>query len=202
MKESFKQELLQNYLELIVEKSKESEMLIASGRGLLSQVAKLINRSVFSFLDMGLKVRYGYETVRYRLITSGAHVSMYSDNEIEVVLGLACSPNEIKGRVRLTKKEAEIASELQKIWDHNVNNNYFYDRDKYKKKAEELSFLTHRLECYREYHYQFGLDDFYQKRDLLSEVYVFGGLTDNAIEASTRDLIPLEELFGRDRGTK
>ena len=57
MKESFKQELLQNYLDLIVEKSKESEMLIASGRGLLSQVAKLINKSVYSFLDKGLKVR-------------------------------------------------------------------------------------------------------------------------------------------------
>ena len=197
MKESFKQELLQNYLELIVEKSKESEMLIASGRGLLSQVAKLINKSVYSFLDKGLKVRYGYETVRYRLITSGACVSLYSDNEIEVVLGLACSPNEIKGRVRLTKKEAEIASELQKMWDYNVDYNCFYDRDKFKKKAEELSALTHHLECYREFYFNFGMDDFYQKIDLLSQTYVFDGLTDNAIEASTRDLIPVKELFGK-----
>ena len=196
MKESFKQELLQNYLDLIVEKSKESEMLIASGRGLLSQVAKLINKSVYSFLDKGLKVRYGYETVRYRLITSGACVSLYSDNEIEVVLGLACSPNEIKGRVRLTKMEAEIASELQKMWDNNVDYNCFYDRDKFKKKAEELSALTHHLECYREFYFDFGMDDFYQKIDLLSQTYVFDGLTDNAIEASTRDLIPVKELFG------
>ena len=119
------------------------------------------------------------------------------ENAIEVVLGLACSPNEIKGRVKLTKKEAEIASELQKMWDNNSKYGCFFDSDKFKKKAEELSALTHHLECYREFYFDFGMDDFYQKIDLLSQTYVFDGLTDNAIEASTRDLIPVKELFGK-----
>ena len=63
--------------------------------------------------------------------------------------------------------------------------------------AYELRRLSHQLKCYREFQYHFDLDDFYQKKDLLSEVYVFEGLTDNAIEASTRDLIPVKELFGK-----
>ena len=196
MKENFKQELLQNYLDQIVEKRKESEMLIASGRGLLNQVAKLMNESVYSFMDKGLKVRSDHEVVIYWIITSEAKLDRLSENVIEVVLGLACSPNEIKGRVKLTKKEAEIASELQKIWDNNLKYGCFFDSDKFKKKAEELSALTHHLECYREFYFDFGMDDFYQKIDLLSQTYVFDGLTDNAIEASTRDLIPVKELFG------
>ena len=196
MKENFKQELLQNYLDQIVEKRKESEMLIASGRGLLNQVAKLMNESVYSFMDKGLKVRSDHEVVIYWIITSEAKLDRLSENVIEVVLGLACSPNEIKGRVKLTKKEAEIASELQKIWDNNLKYGCFFDSDKFKKKAEELSALTHHWECYREFYFDFGMDDFYQKIDLLSQTYVFDGLTDNAIEASTRDLIPVKELFG------
>ena len=196
MKENFKQELLQNYLDQIVEKSKESEILIASGRGLLNQVAKLMNESVYSFMDKGLKVRSGREDVRYWLISCAAYLNMYSENAIEVVLGLACSPNEIKGRVKLTKKEAEIVSELQKVWDKNLKYGCFFDRIKFMEKAKELSRLTHHLECYREFRYNFGMDDFYQKKDLLSQTYVFDGLTDNAIEASTRDLIPVKELFG------
>ena len=197
MKEKFRKALLQDYLELFIEKKKESEMLIASGQGLLSKVAEMMNCSISSFRYKGLKVRSDHEVVIYRIITSEAKLDRLSENAIEVVLGLACSPNEIKGRVRLTKKEAEIASELQKMWDNNVDYNCFYDRDKFKKKAEELSALTHHLECYREFYFDFGMDDFYQKIDLLSQTYVFDGLTDNAIEASTRDLIPVKELFGK-----
>ena len=196
MKENFKQELLQNYLDLIVEKSKESEILIASCRGLLNQVAKLINESIWAFKNNGLKVRSGREDVRYWIIKSEAKVNMYC-NDIEVVFGLACSPNELKGCVGLTKKEAEIASELQKMWDHNVEYYFFHDIGNYKAMAYELRRLSHQLKCYREFQYHFDLDDFYQKKDLLSEVYVFEGLTDNAIEASTRDLIPVKELFGK-----
>ena len=194
MKENFKQELLQNYLDLIVEKSKESEILIASCRGLLSKVAELINESIWAFKNKGLKVRSGQENVRYWLIKSDAKASNH--NEIQVVIGLACSPAEIKGRVRLTKKEAEIASELQKIWDYNMNYRYFYDSDKFKMMAEELFEQSHHLECYREFSFNYGMDDFYLKKDLLSGGYVFCGLTDDPYkEVSTWDLLPLKILF-------
>lgn len=197
MKGIFKQVLLQSYLDMFIEKSKESEMLIASGRGLLNQAAKMINDSIYPLENKGLKVSFGHGDVRYWLITSRAKVDTFYHNEIKVVLGLACSPTEIKGRVRFTKKEAEIASELQKIWENNVNNGYFFESDKFIKKAEELRALSHHLECYKEFSYHFGMDDFYRKDDLLSRDYIFPGLTNNPYsEVCTRDLLPLSKLFG------
>ena len=198
MKENYRKALLENYLELFVEKKKESDMLIASGRGLLNRVAEMMNGSVRSFMYKGLKVSSGCGDVIYRLITSEAKLDSFYENEIQVVLGLACSPTEIKGRVRLTKKEAGIASELQKIWDYNVNNNYFYDSDIFKKKAAELSTLSHHLKCYREFYYNFGMDDFYRKDDLLSRDYIFTGLKDDPYSvASTQDLLPFRILLGK-----
>ena len=194
MKENYRKALLENYLELFVEKKKESDMLIASGRGLLSKVAEMIDDSFWVFKNKGLKVKSGQENVRYWLIKSEAKANNH--NEIQVVLGLACSPAEIKGRVRLTKKEAEIVSKLQKIWDYNLKYGYFYDSDKYKMMAEELYELSHHLECYRGFSFNFGMDDFYRKDDLLSRDYVFCGLTDDPYSvASTQDLLPIRVLF-------
>ena len=196
MKENYRKAFLENYLDLFIEKKKESEMLIASGRGLLSKVAEMIDGSIKSFKYKGLKVSSDYGDVSYWFITGEAKLDSFYENEIQVVLGLACSPNEIKGRVRLTKKEAEIASELQKIWDNNLKYGYFYDSEIFKKKAAELSTLSHHLKCYREFSFNYGMDDFYQKKDLLSPSYVFCGLTDDPYsEVGTYNLIPLNILF-------
>ena len=198
MKENFKQELLQNYLDMIIEKSKERSMVIASQRGLVSQVAQMIDESVCSLKDRGLKVRSGHEDVRYWLIASEAKVCRYSQDEIQVKLGLACSPTEIKGRVRLTKKEAEIVPELQKIWDKNMKHCYFFDTHEFKTLAGQLSELSHHLTCYRELNYYYGMDDFYLKRNLLKNVYDLSNLTDDPYDkVSTLDLVPLIELFGK-----
>ena len=196
MKENYRKALLENYLELFVEKKKESDMLIASGRGLLNRVAEMMNGSVRSFMYKGLKVSSGCGDVIYRLITSEAKLDSFYENEIQVVLGLACSPTEIKGRVRLTKKEAEIVPELQKIWDKNMKHCYFFDTHEFKTLAGQLSELSHHLTCYRELNYYYGMDDFYLKRNLLKNVYDLSNLTDDPYDkVSTLDLVPLIELF-------
>lgn len=195
MDSKFNQELLQDYFEKIVLKSKERAMLLASERGLLSQVAQMINDAIYPFKNKGLKVRSGKDDVRYWLTTSEAKVSLYSLYEIEVVLGFACSPAEIKGNARLTKKETEIIAELQKIWDHNVNYTYFYDCEKFKELAEKLSALSHHLKCYRELNYYYGLDNFYLKEDLLSKQYDLSDLSDDSQTVTTRDLVRLKDLF-------
>lgn len=197
MDSKFDQELMQDYLEKIVLKSKEHSMLLASERGLMSQVAQMINDAIYSFRNKGLKVRYCHDDVRYWLITSEAKVSLYSLYEIEVVLGFVCSPAEIMGNARLTKKEVEIVTELQKIWDHNVNYTYFYDSEKFKELAEKLSSLSHHIRCYRELNYYYGMDDFYLKEDLLSKHYDLSELSgDPHKTVTTRDLVKLSDLFG------
>ena len=102
MNSKFDQELLQDYMEKIILKSKERAMLIASERGLIEQVAKMINDAIYPLKNKGLKVRSGSDDVRYWLTTSEAKVSAYSLEDIEVVLGFACSPAEIMGKVKLT----------------------------------------------------------------------------------------------------
>ena len=197
MNSKFDQELLQDYMEKIILKSKERAMLIASERGLIEQVAKMINDAIYPLKNKGLKVRSGSDDVRYWLTTSEANVSAYSLEDIEVVLGFACSPAEIMGKVKLTKKEAEIMNELQKIWDHNMNYNYFYDFDKFKDLAEKLSALSHHIRSYQELNYYYGLDNFYLKENLLSKHYDLSDLSEDPHKTySTRDLVRLRDLFG------
>ena len=193
----FNQVLLQNCLDKIVEKSKERSMLAATERGLVSEVAKMIDEAIYPFRNKGLKVSSGHDYVRYWLTTSEAKKSAYSIDEIEVTLGFACSPAEIMGKVKLTKKEAEIVNELQKIWDHNMNYNYFYDFDKFKDLAEKLSALSHHIRSYQELNYFYGLDNFYLKENLLSKHYDLSGLSEDPHKTySTRDLVRLRDLFG------
>ena len=193
----FNQVLLQNCLDKIVEKSKERSMLAATERGLVSEVAKMIDEAIYPFRNKGLKVSSGHDYVRYWLTTSEAKKSAYSIDEIEVTLGFACSPAEIMGKVKLTKKESEIATELQKIWDRNTNYNYFYDFEKFKGLAEKLNSLSHHLRCYTEIKYFYDIDNYYLKEDLLSKHYCLSDLTgDNFNMVSTRDLVPLRDLFG------
>jgi hypothetical protein len=181
---------------MIIEKGKECEMLIATKQGLVSQVAQMINDAIYSFKNKGLKVRSGNKDVRYWLSKSSAKVSSYPPDVIEVVLGLACSPAEIKGRIKLTKKEAEIVSKLQNIWDNNIKYCYFHDIQKYQELAEQLRALTHHLACYREFTYYYGMEIFYQKENLLAKAYNLSGLCDEPCNyVSTEDLVPLRELF-------
>ena len=197
MNSKFDQELLQDYMEKIILKSKERAMLIASERGLIEQVAKMINDAIYPLKNKGLKVRSGSDDVRYWLTTSEANVSAYSLEDIEVVLGFACSPAEIMGKVKLTKKEAEIVAELQKIWDHNLIRDHFSDREQFKELSDKLRVLTHHLECYNELSYYYGIDDFYRREDLLSKHYDLSGVTDNPdCHISTRDLVSISELYG------
>ena len=195
MNSNFNRELMQDYLEKIIQKRKELEMITATENGLMGQVVRMINEAISSFNDKALKVKCGRDNVIYRLITSKAKRDPYF-GDIVVILGVVCSPAEIKGKSKLTKKEAEIEAELQKIWDKNLKRDYFYDREKYMKLAADLNVLSHRIDCYREFQYSIGIDNFYRKEDLLTKQYDFRGLSDDPYcIASTRDLVRIKELL-------
>lgn len=197
MKENFEQELLMDCLDQIVGMRKEHTMLVAKTRGVVGRVAKMIDQAVHQFKNKGLTVRYGHGDVRCWLATCEARVSNYSFDEVEVVLGVACSPFDLKGHTKLTKKEAEIVAELQKIWVHNLMCKYFFDREQFKELSDKLRVLTHHLECYNELSYYYGIDDFYRREDLLSKHYDLSGVTDNPdCHISTRDLVSISELYG------
>ncbi len=197
MNSNFNQELMQDYLEKIIQTRKERAMIIATEQGMLERVAQMIDNAISCFQNMGLKVKSGKGTVRWWLTTTDAKVESYSSAEIEVKLGFACSPAEMKGKVRLTKKEAEIAAELQKIWDKSVRYGYFYDCEKFRDLAAKLSVLTHHLRCYKVLMYDFDLDNIYLKENLLAKHYNLGELSDEIYNmASTRDLVRIKVLFG------
>lgn len=196
MNSNFNQELMQDFLEKIIQKRKEREMIAATEIGLMRQVVGLINVAISSFNDKALKVKCGRDNVIYRLITSKAKRDPYF-GDIVVILGVVCSPAEIKGKSKLTKKEAEIEAELQKIWDKNLKRDYFYDREKYMKLADNLCVLSHHICCYREFDYTIGIDNFYRKEDLLKKQYDFKGLgSDPYYIVSTRDLVRIKDLLG------
>ena len=197
MNSNFNQELMQDFLEKIIQTRKERAMIIATEQGMLERVAQMIDNAISCFQNMGLKVKSGKGTVRWWLTTTDAKVESYSSAEIEVKLGFACSPAEMKGKVRLTKKEAEIAAELQKIWDKSVRYGYFYDCEKFRDLAAKLSVLTHHLRCYKVLMYDFDLDNIYLKENLLAKHYNLGELSDDPYNmASTRDLVRIKVLFG------
>ena len=75
MDSNFNQVLLQNCLDKIVEKSQERSMIVATERGLVTEVAKMIDEAIYPFRNKGLKVRSGHDDVRYWLTTSEAKVS-------------------------------------------------------------------------------------------------------------------------------
>ena len=196
MTKNYKHELLLDCLDQIVGMSKEQTMLVAKVQGVVGQVAKMMNCAIHPFKNKGLKVRSGHGDVSCWLATCEAKVRTYSFDEIVVELGFACSPTEVKGRTKLTKKEAEIVAELQKIWNGNLKGNYFYDCELFKELSKKLSALTHQLECYKEFCYYYGMTNFYSREDLLAKHYDLSGLTDDPdCHISTRDLVPLRELF-------
>ena len=195
MNSNFNQELMQDFLEKIIQKRKEREMIAATEIGLMRQVVGLINVAISSFKDKALKVKCGRDDVIFRLITSKAKGDPYY-GDIVVKLGLACSPAEIKGKTKLTTKEAAIDAQLQKIWDRNMKYDYFCDREKYMELADNLCVLSHHICCYKEFDYTIGIDNFYRREDLLTKQYDFKGLgSDPSYIASTRDLVRVTDLL-------
>lgn len=193
---NFNQELLQSYLSKIVETRKEQEMLEGVKHGLVNQVARMIDMAVFRFSNKALEVNTCNGPVRYWLIETKAKVSRYSYSEIDVVLTFVCSPADLRGNIRLTKKEAQLVAELQKMWDDDVRHQYFYHRGAYKEAARKLSGLTHHLNCYVEMCFNYDINDFYRKEDLLSKHYCLSDLNDDADDDySTSDLEDLMEIF-------
>ena len=196
MNSNFNQELMQDFLEKIIQKRKEREMIAATEIGLMRQVVGLINVAISSFKDKALKVKCGRDDVIFRLITSKAKGDPYY-GDIVVKLGLACSPAVIKGKTKITTKEAGIDAQLQKIWDRNMKYDYFCNREKYMELADNLCVLSHHICCYREFDYTIGIDNFYRKEDLLKKQYDFKGLgSDPYYIVSTRDLVRIKDLLG------
>jgi len=196
MKENFEQELLMDCLDQIVGMRKERTMLLAKEQGLLGQVAQMMNRAISRFEDQGLIARSSHGEVRYWLVKAEARVCPHTPDEIETVLGFACSPFEIKGHSKLTKEEQKLVNELQRIWKSNTRFDTFLDPQKYMMLSEKLSVLPHQLQCYREIHYYFGMDDFGRGADLLSTHFDLSRLGDQP-QATTRDLVTITELFDK-----
>ena len=196
MAKDFDQELLQSYLSRIVETRKEQEMLEAEEHGLVSKVAKMIDDSLYRFTYKGLKVSTCHGDVRYWLANIHAGLVGYSHGTIEVVFCLACLPTDIKGNIKLTKKEAEVATELQQIWDKAIEDRYFYNLGQYKEASRKLSELTHHLRCYKEIRFCYDINDYYAKVNLLDNHYDLSGLSDKEFaNISTRNLERLDKIF-------
>ena len=201
MEIDFRHELMQSYLNKIVEACKEKKMLEATIYGLASQVAEMMNVRLSRFENKGLKVLRSDECVRYWLISAEAKTNIVWRDNIHVVFNLVCSPTDIVGKRKLTKKEKEIVAELLEIWDKNLKRGYFGNKEEYLLLSEKLSTLTHRLICHEEINFCFNIDRFYEKEDLLSMSFNLDGLSDlRHVEISTRKLVDINRLFQEEKG--
>ena len=201
MEIDFRHELMQSYLNKIVEACKEKKMLEATIYGLASQVAEMMNARLSRFENKGLKVLRSDGCVRYWLISAEAKTNIVWRDNIHVVFNLVCSPTDIVGKRKLTKKEKEIVAELLEIWDKNLKRGYFGNKEEYLLLSEKLSTLTHRLICHEEINFCFNIDRFYEKEDLLSKDYNLDGLSDlRHVEISTRKLVDIDRLFQDEKG--
>lgn len=201
MEIDFRHELMQSYLNKIVEACKEKKMLEATIYGLASQIAEMMNIRLSRFENKGLKVLRSDECVRYWLISAEAKTNIVWRDNIHVVFNLVCSPTDIVGKRKLTKKEKEIVAELLEIWDKNLKRGYFGNKEEYLLLSEKLSTLTHRLICHEEINFCFNIDRFYEKEDLLSMSFNLDGLSDlRHVEISTRKLVDINRLFQEEKG--
>lgn len=201
MEIDFRHELMQSYLNKIVEACKEKKMLEATIYGLASQVAEMMNARLSRFENKGLKVLRSDGCVRYWLISAEAKTNIVWRDNIHVVFNLVCSPTDIVGKRKLTKKEKEIVAELLEIWDNNLKRGYFGNKEEYLLLSEKLSTLTHRLICHEEINFCFNIDRFYEKEDLLSMSFNLDGLSDlRHVEISTRKLVDINRLFQEEKG--
>jgi hypothetical protein len=201
MEIDFRHELMQSYLNKIVEACKEKKILEATIYGLASQIAEMMNVRLSRFENKGLKVLRSDECVRYWLISAEAKTNIVWRDNIHVVFNLVCSPTDIVGKRKLTKKEKEIVAELLEIWDKNLKRGYFGNKEEYLLLSEKLSTLTHRLICHEEINFCFNIDRFYEKEDLLSKDYNLGGLSDlRHVEISTNKLVDINRLFQEEKG--
>ena len=201
MEIDFRHELMQSYLNKIVEACKEKKMLEATIYGLASQIAEMMNVRLSRFENKGLKVLRSDECVRYWLISAEAKTKIVWRDNIHVVFNLVCSPTDIVGKRKLTKKEKEIVAELLEIWDKNLKRGYFGNKEEYLLLSEKLSTLTHRLICHEEINFCFNIDRFYEKEDLLSMSFNLDGLSDlRHVEISTRKLVDIDRLFQDEKG--
>ena len=201
MEIDFRHELMQSYLNKIVEACKEKRMLEATMYGLASKVAEMMNARLSRFENKGLKVLRSDGCVRYWLISAEAKTNIVWHENIHVVFNLVCSPTDIVGKRKLTKKEKEIVAELLEIWDKNLKRGYFGNKEEYLLLSEKLSTLTHRLICHEEINFCFNIDRFYEKEDLLSMSFNLDGLSDlRHVEISTRKLVDINRLFQEEKG--
>ena len=199
MEIDFRHELMQSYLNKIVEACKEKKILEATIYGLASQIAEMMNIRLSRFENKGLKVLRSDGCVRYWLISAEAKTNIVWRDNIHVVFNLVCSP--IVGKRKLTKKEKEIVAELLEIWDKNLKRGYFGNKEEYLLLSEKLSTLTHRLICHEEINFCFNIDRFYEKEDLLSMSFNLDGLSDlRHVEISTRKLVDIDRLFQDEKG--
>ena len=201
MEIDFRHELMQSYLNKIVEACKEKKILEATIYGLASQIAEMMNIRLSRFENKGLKVLRSDECVRYWLISAEAKTNIVWRDNIHVVFNLVCSPTDIVGKRKLTKKEKEIVAELLEIWDKNLKRGYFGNKEEYLLLSGKLSMLTHRLICHEEINFCFNIDRFYEKDDLLSMSFNLGGLSDlRHVEISTNKLVDIDRLFQDEKG--
>ena len=201
MEIDFRHELMQSYLNKIVEACKEKKILEATIYGLASQIAEMMNIRLSRFENKGLKVLRSDECVRYWLISAEAKTNIVWRDNIHVVFNLVCSPTDIVGKRKLTKKEKEIVAELLEIWDKNLKRGYFGNKEEYLLLSGKLSMLTHRLICHEEINFCFNIDRFYEKEDLLSMSFNLGGLSDlRHVEISTNKLVDIDRLFQDEKG--
>ena len=201
MEIDFRHELMQSYLNKIVEACKEKKILEATIYGLASQIAEMMNVRLSRFENKGLKVLRSDECVRYWLISAEAKTNIVWRDNIHVVFNLVCSPTDIVGKRKLTKKEKEIVAELLEIWDKNLKRGYFGNKEEYLLLSEKLSTLTHRLICHEEVCFYYDVNRFYEKEDLLSKDYNLGQLSDlRHVEISTRKLVDINRLFQDEKG--
>jgi len=201
MEIDFRHELMQSYLNKIVEACKEKKILEATIYGLASQIAEMMNVRLSRFENKGLKVLRSDGCVRYWMISAEAKTNIVWRDNIHVVFNLVCSPTDIVGKRKLTKKEKEIVAELLEIWDKNLKRGYFGNKEEYLLLSEKLSTLTHRLICHEEINFCFNIDRFYEKEDLLSMSFNLDGLSDlRHVEISTNKLVDIDRLFQDEKG--
>ena len=146
------------------------EMVVAEAQldGFLRMLGDIIESRLGKFEDYAIETPKGH--VVWRLANAYARPNscipsidygvVFLANPEDVVRGAALTRKAIP-----TRKEKELVSQLQELWDKNKSKIWFRDWKEFRKISDELSSLTHKLKCCKWMSWRFTFEDISELRD-------------------------------------
>ncbi|MCR5241004.1 MAG: hypothetical protein K6E15_12725 [Prevotella sp.] len=190
MEQIFNEQMLKDYFQEIVEKSKEAQLLKANIAGLLMKSSELIESKLRHRFD-GKCIVTLTKQVLWRV--TKVTVDLWGSIErFSVKITFVGCPQSIVDKHQLTDKERELVSKLQAHWDK--QDYYLLSADFYKL-ANELSTLKHNYRCVESKTFDFGLDDMMVDRDFDYIHFKIGDFAEGGKDYSTSDLKSIADMI-------